>query len=554
MNPLGSAELSLVFLLACSVKATILLSFAWIAASVARRRSAAFRHLLWAVGILGSLALPLVSLLVPAWHSATLGAAVGFWGPARTIAVNRSSQILPSLIVDASPQSLFFGKLPGLLLLLWAAGAFFVAMRLAAGLARVAWISAQAKPLNENGWADTVLAISRRLKITRTVRALRRDNQVAMPVTWGIVRPLILLPAEAPEWPDERKRVVLSHELAHIARGDWFLQICAELACCFYWFHPLIWIAAGRLRQESERACDDSALNFGIEPSEYAGQLLDLARTLESDDRTCSAGLAFARPSNLERRFAAMLNPSVNRLRLSPRIKLLTTLSALCLVLPLAALRLPAQDLSGSFTGTINDPSGARIPNATVIMSNQKTGRVEMTTSGTEGNFNFRALRAGEYEMKALKQGFEEYKVPRVVLAPGRESSQNITLKVGAITEEVDVVAEGRGKAGSAGTVGRPTRIRLGGDLEAPRLLDKVQPVYPAAAKAAGSEGTVILHAIIGMEGHPLSLRVVNTQVEPELARAAVEAVSKWRYRPTLLNGNPIEVDTTVMVNFTLLR
>jgi hypothetical protein len=78
MNPLGSAELSLVFLLACSVKATILLSFAWIAASVARRRSAAFRHLLWAVGILGSLALPLVSLLVPAWHSATLAAAAGF--------------------------------------------------------------------------------------------------------------------------------------------------------------------------------------------------------------------------------------------------------------------------------------------------------------------------------------------------------------------------------------------------------------------------------------------------------------------------------------------
>lgn len=186
-------------------------------------------------------------------------------------------------------------------------------------------------------------------------------------------------------------------------------------------------------------------------------------------------------------------------------------------------------------------------------MSSQKTDKVEMTTSGTEGNFDFTALPAGEYEMKVLKQGFAEYKVPRVVLEPGRESSQTITLKVGAITEEVDVVAEGRGKAGSAVAIGKPARIRLGGDLEAPRLLNKVQPAYPAAAKAAGSEGTVVLHAIIGMEGNPLSLRVMNTQVEPELARAAVEAVSKWRYRPTLLNGNPIEVDTTVMVNFKLL-
>jgi TonB family protein len=55
------------------------------------------------------------------------------------------------------------------------------------------------------------------------------------------------------------------------------------------------------------------------------------------------------------------------------------------------------------------------------------------------------------------------------------------------------------------------------------------------------------------MKGDPLSLRVVNTQVDPELARAAVEAVSKWRYSPTLLNGDPIEVDTTVTVNFKLL-
>jgi len=186
-------------------------------------------------------------------------------------------------------------------------------------------------------------------------------------------------------------------------------------------------------------------------------------------------------------------------------------------------------------------------------MNSHKTSKVEMTTSGAEGKFNFRALPAGEYEIKVLKPGFEEYKAPQVVLEPGRESSQNITLKVGAIMEEVDVVAEGTVKAMPAGTVGKQTRIRLGGDIQPPKLLNKVQPVYPAAAKAAGVEGTVILHAIIGMEGNPLSLRVVNTQVDPELARAGVEAVSKWRYSPTLLNGDPIEVDTTVMVNFKLL-
>jgi TonB family protein len=75
----------------------------------------------------------------------------------------------------------------------------------------------------------------------------------------------------------------------------------------------------------------------------------------------------------------------------------------------------------------------------------------------------------------------------------------------------------------------------------------------PTAAKSANIEGSVILHAIIGMNGNPLSLGVVNTQIDPELARAAVEAVSKWRYSPTLLNGDPMEVDTAITVNFKLL-
>ena len=67
-----------------------------------------------------------------------------------------------------------------------------------------------------------------------------------------------------------------------------------------------------------------------------------------------------------------------------------------------------------------------------------------------------------------------------------------------------------------------------------------------------GPEGTMILHAVVGMDGRPLSLRVMNNDVDPELACAAIEAVSQWRYRPTLLNGEPIEIDTTIMVNFSL--
>jgi TonB family protein len=94
--------------------------------------------------------------------------------------------------------------------------------------------------------------------------------------------------------------------------------------------------------------------------------------------------------------------------------------------------------------------------------------------------------------------------------------------------------------------------VKLGGEVEASKVITKVQPIYPESAKSAGAQGTVNLHAVIGMNGVPLSLQVINTDVNPDLARASIEAVSKWRYSPTLLNGQPIEVDTNITIVFTL--
>jgi TonB family protein len=555
MNLPGGSEVSLAFLIVWSAKTTILLAFTWVTARAARHRSSAFRHLVWAAGILGSLTLPLLSLVLPVWHSAALGNAAGLLGPAHPVAADGGSSTLPAMIVDAGAATPLLGKFANVALLAWTAGFLFFAIRLVAGLACLAWKSVLARPLFEDSWMRTALELSRVFKIARPVRLRLCDDSGAMPLTWGFLRPLVILPSAAADWQEDRRRIVLSHEFAHIARNDWFLQVCAELARAVYWFHPLVWVAAERLRQESELACDDAVLNSGIQPSEYANQLLDLARSLQHSGRAWSSALAIARRSNLERRFASMLNPSVYRRGLSLKSRWLTALSAFCLLLPLAVLRLPAQNVSGKFSGTIRDVSGASVPNATIIMTNRKANiDVEMTTSDAAGNFVFKALPAGEYDLKVLKRGFEEYQAPQVVLEPGREASRNVTLQVAAVMDEVDVVAEGTAKPlPSSGTSGKPARLRVGGDVEAAKRLNLVTPAYPQAAKAAGIQGTVILHAIIGMDGTPLSLRVMNSEIDPELTRSAVEAVSKWRYRPTFLNGEPIEVDTTIMVNFTLL-
>ena len=555
MNLPGSSEAALWFLLACSLKATILLTLTAIAVYVLRRRSAAVRHHVWALGIVSSMALPLLNVLLPSWHSATLGNAAKLWGPAHATAENPSFQRLPAMVIDAAAASPFSGQLSRLILLIWVLGALFVVGKLMGGLARLAWVSARSKPVVGGDWAQIALEFCKSLHIARPVQLLQCADAASMPLTWGMLRPRILLPASAQEWSAARRRAVLSHELAHIARHDWFVQICAELARGMYWFHPLVWFAGTSLRNESERACDDSVLNSGINASDYASQLLDLARTLKNAHRGWSTALAIARPSNLERRFIAMLNPKQNRGGLSRGAGLLTKIAAVCLLLPLAALRLPGQNLSGKFTGTIFDISDATVPNATIVMTNHKANTVDMTVSDAEGNFVFKSLPAGEYEMKVLKPGFAVYRAPQVVLEPGRDFALNAKLQMGDLTESVDVKAEGSAKSAVAQAAEKPNtmRIRIGGNVEAAKLITKVQPIYPASAKQRGAQGSVLLHAIVSKDGRPLSMQVLNSQIDPELARAAVEAVSQWRYQPTLLNGEPVEIDTTIAVNFTLL-
>jgi TonB family protein len=559
MHLLGSSQLAMSFLIGCTVKATFVLALAAIVARAMRNRSAAMRHHAWTLGIACSLALPMLTLLLPSWRSATLGNVAKFWGPAHAGGGNVNFQKLPSMVIDAAAASPFAGQWITLILLLWAFGALFIVTKLFVGLARLASLSSRAELLVEEGWGQVLSELCAHLGITRPVKILLSTDPASMPLTWGFVRPRVLLPAGATEWSPERQRTVLSHELAHIARHDWLAQIFAELTRAIYWFHPLAWFAAAKLRSESERACDDSVLNSGVDPSHYANQLLELTRTLKNAHRGWSTALAIARPSNLERRFIAMLNPNLNRGGISRRTGLLLRAAALCLLLPLAALRLPGQNLSGKFSGTVFDPSDGAVPNATIVMTNHKANTVDMTTSNAEGNFVFTALPAGEYEMRVLKPGFAVHRVPQVVLEPGRDLAMTAKLDIGSLNEAVDVKAAGSAKAAQAAEAAeaeaksKTMRIRLGGNVEAAKVITKVQPVYPESAKAAGAQGSVLLHAVVSKDGKPLSLQVLNSQINPDLARAAVEAVSQWRYQPTLLNGEPVEVDTVVTVNFTLL-
>ena len=93
-------------------------------------------------------------------------------------------------------------------------------------------------------------------------------------------------------------------------------------------------------------------------------------------------------------------------------------------------------------------------------------------------------------------------------------------------------------------------RIRVGGNVQSAKMIRQVQPVYPQIAKTAHVQGTVLLHAVISKDGSVQELQYVSGP--PLLMKAAMDAVREWRYQPTLLNGEPVEVETTISVIFSL--
>jgi TonB family protein len=118
---------------------------------------------------------------------------------------------------------------------------------------------------------------------------------------------------------------------------DWLIQLGAQVVCSIYWFNPLFWMAANRLYRESELACDDAVLRLGVDSRDYASHLLDIARSFR---RTQTGwALAMAQPSDLEKRFAALLRAKMNREAIRPGRVALIVLATLGVLVPFATIQ-----------------------------------------------------------------------------------------------------------------------------------------------------------------------------------------------------------------------
>ncbi len=354
MHTFLSGFLSLPFsasmLAECALKSVVILMMAGIATLLLYRTSAAWRHLIWFVAMASLWVLPVLTVLLPNWSVPLLQVekvqpshSEPAEDPAQlprndtnvlppnpdhpevsetspSVGIEGSRQIAEPVISSVASPSL--GKTvsgSAILFILWAMGALMSLLPLLSGMIALRRIAANGFPITGGNWETCLVRVRKTLGLKRRVRCLQ-SSQCGVPIAFGIHQPTVVLPLESQQWTEARKELVLLHELGHIQRGDWSAQLIARLVACLYWINPLVWIALTRLRVEREMACDDLVLNAGTTPSEYAEQLLGIARGIHWNRPLAAAAITMARPGHLEGRVRAILDAGRKRGRLTKRL------------------------------------------------------------------------------------------------------------------------------------------------------------------------------------------------------------------------------------------
>lgn len=358
-------ERILAILVDSGAKGLLLLLMALLICIKLRRASAAARHLVWALALGGLLLLPVLSLVMPKWQlpilprlstSAEQPVAPALEhlplpSPAQPAApipyhFAKPSEITPLAAIPSAsaprPQHIPQFK-PRLPLAVWVTAAWMVAAFLAlipllVGLLFIRRLVRKAEPLSQAPWPGQIRSLANALALRRPVQLLQ-TSESTMPMATGLFKPTILLPQGIENWPEEKLRAVLLHELAHVKRRDCLIQALARLAAALHWFNPLAWLALRRLRIERERACDDLVLTAGQRPSAYADHLLDVARTMNDDALASAAAITMARKSQLEGRLLAILDSTRNRRPMSRSAFIWAVLVLTGVLMPLGITR-----------------------------------------------------------------------------------------------------------------------------------------------------------------------------------------------------------------------
>lgn len=481
-------------------------------------------------------------------------------------------------------------QVAGVLLL---AGVAAMLMRLAVGAVRLALYRIRAVPMTQPFLAGHVLL----------------SEEVNGPVSYGIVRPVILLPADFESWPEARKQCVLAHEMAHVRRHDWAFGIVEELIRCVLWFHPGVWLAINRIHLAREQVVDAEALGFTGDREAYLDALLSVAGVKERLGFVPAP--LFVRTRHLAMRVAHLVDEvkPMNRMRmmLSLAAGALTLAGASAILTTLMPFQAPAQEMrpqgpqpvvehtvaagrklihhvaprypveakvrrvEGVVSVELNVDAKGLVTDARVL-----TGPEELRRAALQAvlQWQFEATGAAARATVDLTFRMPQETGPQVGVLRSidlstlpedvrKKVAARIPLKEGdalrgdSVRDVQLAVMEADARVRVALTPDMvlmasmaPMTIRVGGNVQSSKLRKKVAPMYPPTAKQARIQGTVRMEVTIDKDGKVSNVQLIGGH--PLLAEAAVEAVRQWEYETTLLNGSPVDVIAQVDVNFML--
>lgn len=487
-------------------------------------------------------------------------------------------------------------------------------------------------------------------------RAMSRADAVfcissngAGPVTFGFIRPVILLPKSFLSLEPDAQCGIACHELLHVRRKDWLVTVLEETGGALLWFHPAVWWLLVQARLSREQVVDAEVVRLTAAREPYINALLQIAGATPPLD--LAPAPLFLRRRHLTQRMHSLLTEvSMSKLRL------LSSYASMAAILAVAAWsvfvsfplvgqaevretvqvqpgyvvnRAPTEypgearekKIEGTVVVELTFNANGEIVDARVLSGPDELRKAALQSAlrGTYGinvartlqvvmDFKLSAFtpppppaphspqhlaerrRAEEEKAKALTlaqgknltviriaglpepraselkqrlQSFQGQMISEALLKQIRESvhSSSIGQEPNFAVRPADDHAElvvSFGPVAETLTWKREAeqnginRIRVGGEVQRMNLVEQVKPVYPPLARQAEIQGVVVLEAEVNKEGRVEILRVLTGH--PLLLEAAIEAVKQWVYKPTLLNGEPVNVVTTINVNFALQK
>ncbi len=329
------------------LKSTALLILAFATQSIWRHASAAQRGFIWLATFAVLALLPLTPLFKPrvAWDLL----------PQKQPAVSVTA--LPEIkraaampdVIPSEPQVIVkphwrisVGETAAAI---WLMGVLLVLVHRIIGIARLRLLKRRTQQIEDAAVKQRLADLAHEIAVKRPITLLQSDA-VSVPITWGTIRPSLLMPTDALNWNRAQLDAALRHELGHVRHLDAAKRLFAQIVCAIHWFNPLVWLAAKSWRTAQELACDDLVLRAGSNAEGYAMQLLQAAKSLGSSTSLPSFALAMAKPSTLETRLTSIVDESRNRRPLSRAMKISGAASGLLMLTLCAAMQLRAADKS----------------------------------------------------------------------------------------------------------------------------------------------------------------------------------------------------------------